>query len=205
MRKSENWISQIVISNHKKLSLADYSMTMKKHSLLPDELIINKIILLRDQKVLVDRDLANLYGVETRVLNQAVKRNIKRFPDDFMFQMTSEEMNIWKSQIVISDNDRMGLRKPPFVFTEQGVAMLSSVLNSDTAILVNIQIMRVFTKLRRLLDSHKEILRKLESIEKKDIEQDEKILLIFEYLKQLEQIKQNDTLLKERKKIGFKP
>jgi hypothetical protein len=194
-----------VISNRKKLSLADYSMTMKKHSLLPDELIINKIILIRDQKVLVDRDLADLYGVETRVLNQAVKRNIKRFPDDFMFQMTSEEMNIWKSQIVISDNDRMGLRKPPFVFTEQGVAMLSSVLNSDTAILVNIQIMRVFTKLRRLLDSHKEILRKLESIEKKDIEQDEKILLIFEYLKQLEQIKQNETLLKERKKIGFKP
>jgi len=180
-------------------------MTMKKHSLLPDELIINKIILLRDQKVLVDRDLADLYGVETRVLNQAVKRNIKRFPDDFMFQMTSEEMNIWKSQIVMSDNDRMGLRKPPFVFTEQGVAMLSSVLNSDTAILVNIQIMRVFTKLRRLLDSHKEILSKLESIEKKDIEQDEKILLIFEYLKQLEQIKKDETLLKERKKIGFKP
>ena len=113
---------------------------MKKQSLLPDELIINKIILLRDQKVLVDRDLADLYGVETRVLNQAVKRNIKRFPDDFMFQMTNEEMNIWKSQIVMSDSDRMGLRKPPFVFTEQGVAMLSSVLNSDTAILVNIQI-----------------------------------------------------------------
>ena len=194
-----------MISNRKKLSLADNLMTMKKHSLLPDELIINKIILLRDQKVLVDRDLADLYGVETRVLNQAVKRNIKRFPDDFMFQMTSEEMNIWKSQIVMSDNDRMGLRKPPFVFTEQGVAMLSSVLNSDTAILVNIQIMRVFTKLRRLLDSHKEILRKLESIEKKDIEQDEKILLIFEYLKQLEQIKKDETLLKERKKIGFKP
>jgi len=194
-----------VISNLKKLSLVDNSIIMIKHSLLPDELIINKIILIRDQKVLVDRDLANLYGVETRVLNQAVKRNIKRFPDDFMFQMTSEEMNIWKSQIVISNNDRMGLRKPPFVFTEQGVAMLSSVLNSDTAILVNVQIMRVFTKLRRLLDSHKEILRKLESIEKKDIEQDEKILLIFEYLKQLEQIKQDETLLKERKRIGFKP
>jgi len=194
-----------VISNRKKLSLVDNSMTMIKHSLLSDELIINKIILLRDQKVLVDRDLADLYGVETRVLNQAVKRNIKRFPDDFMFQMTSEEMNIWKSQIVISNNDRMGLRKPPFVFTEQGVAMLSSVLNSDTAILVNVQIMRVFTKLRRLLDSHKEILLKLESIEKKDIEQDEKILIIFEYLKQLEQIKQDETLLKERKRIGFKP
>ncbi len=178
---------------------------MKKGSLLPDELIINKIILLRDQKVLVDRDLAELYGVDTRILNQAVKRNLKRFPEDFMFQMTKEEFEIWRSQIVISNNDKMGLRRPPYVFTEQGVAMLSSVLNSDTAILVNIQIMRVFTRLRKLLDSHKEILRKLESIEKKDIEQDEKILLIFEYLKQLEHIKQNETLLKERKRIGFKP
>ncbi|HNX89718.1 MAG TPA: hypothetical protein PKH58_11590 [Paludibacteraceae bacterium] len=99
----------------------------------------------------------------------------------------------------------MGLRKPPFVFTEQGVAMLSSVLNSDSAILVNIQIMRVFTKMRALLDSHKEILRKLELIEKKDIEQDEKILLVFEYLKQLEQAKQEETIIKERKRIGFKP
>jgi len=178
---------------------------MKKDTLLPDELIINKIIYLRDQKVLLDRDLAELYGVETRVLNQAVKRNIKRFPDDFMFQMTKEEMGIWKSQIVISDSDRMGLRKPPYVFTEQGVAMLSSVLNSDRAILVNIQIMRVFTKMRTLLESHKEILRKLESLEKKDIEKDEKILLIFEYLKQLEQAKQEKILYRERKRIGFKP
>jgi hypothetical protein len=178
---------------------------MKKGSLLPDELIINKIILLRDQKVLVDRDLAELYGVDTRTLNQAVKRNLKRFPEDFMFQMTKEEFEIWKSQIVISNSDRMGLRRPPYVFTEQGVAMLSSVLNSDRAILVNIQIMRVFTKMRALMDSHKEILRKLESIEKKDIEQDEKILLIFEYLKQLEQAKQEDTIFRERKRIGYKP
>jgi len=178
---------------------------MKKDSLLPDELIINKIILLRDQKVLIDRDLAELYGVETRTLNQAAKRNLKRFPEDFMFQMTKEEFEFWKSQIVISNSDRMGLRKPPFVFTEQGVAMLSSVLNSDRAILVNIQIMRVFTKMRALLYSHKEILRKLDSIEKKDIEQDEKILLIFEYLKQLEQAKQEETIIKERKRIGFKP
>ena len=159
-------------------------MTMEKQPLLPDRVIINKIIVLRDQNVIVDRDLASLYGVETRVLNQAVKRNIKRFPSDFMFQMTPEEMKTWKSQIVISENDKMGLRKPPYVFTEQGVAMLSSVLNSDRAIVVNIQIMRVFTKLRALLESHAEIIRKLDSIEKKDIEQDEKILLIFEYLKQ---------------------
>ena len=121
-----------------------------------------------------------------------------------MFQMTKEEFEIWRSQIVISNNDKMGLRRPPYVFTEQGVAMLSSVLNSDRAILVNIQIMRVFTKMRTLLDSHKEILRKLESIEKKDIEQDEKILLIFEYLKQLEQAKQEETMFRERKRIGFK-
>jgi len=172
--------------------------------MLPDRVIITKIIVLRNQKVIVDRDLANLYGVETRVLNQAVKRNIKRFPEDFMFQMTNEELKAWKSQIVMSESDRMGLRKPPYVFTEQGVAMLSSVLNSDRAILVNIQIMRVFTKLRALLESHAEILRKLDTIEKKDIEQDDKILLIFEYLKQLEQAKQEETSFKERKRIGFK-
>ena len=172
--------------------------------MLPDRVIITKIIVLRDQKVIVDRDLANLYGVETRVLNQAVKRNIKRFPEDFRFQMTNEELKAWKSQIVMSESDRMGLRKPPNVFTEQGVAMLSSVLNSDRAILVNIQIMRVFTKLRALLESHVEILRKLDSIEKKDIEQDDKILLIFEYLKQLEQAKQEVTSFKERKRVGFK-
>jgi hypothetical protein len=181
------------------------SIQMKKGSLLPDELIINKIILLRDQKVLVDRDLAELYDVDTRTLNQAVKRNLKRFPEDFMFQMTKEEFEIWRSQIVISNNDKMGLRRPPYAFTEQGVAMLSSVLNSDRAILVNIQIMRVFTKMRALLESHKEILRKLESLEKKDIEQEDKILLIFEYLKQLEQAKQEETQLRERKRIGFKP
>jgi hypothetical protein len=178
---------------------------MKKRTLLPDELIINKIILLRDQKVLVDRDLAELYDVDTRTLNQAVKRNLKRFPEDFMFQMTKEEFEIWRSQIVISNNDKMGLRRPPYVFTEQGVAMLSSVLNSDRAILVNIQIMRVFTKMRALLESHKEILRKLELLEKKDIEQEDKILLIFEYLKQLEQAKQEETQFRERKRIGFKP
>ena len=177
---------------------------MKKGTLLPDELIINKIILLRDQKVLVDRDLAELYDVDTRTLNQAVKRNLKRFPEDFMFQMTKEEFEIWRSQIVITNNDKMGLRRPPYVFTEQGVAMLSSVLNSDRAILVNIQIMRVFTKMRALLESHKEILRKLESLEKKDIEQEDKILLIFEYLKQLEQAKQEETQFRERKRIGFK-
>jgi hypothetical protein len=165
---------------------------------------MNKIYLIRGQKVMIDRDLAELYDVETRVLNQAVRRNEKRFPVDFMFQMSREEMEEWKSQIVISNKEKMGFRKPPLVFTEQGVAMLSSVLNSERAIMVNIQIIRVFTKMREMLTTHKEILRKLEIIEKKDIEQDEKIMLIFEYLHQFEQLKQLETEQKERTIIGYK-
>ena len=177
---------------------------MKDLQILSDETIINKIFFIRGHKVMMDRDLAELYGVDTRTLNQSVKRNLKRFPEDFMFQMTPDELKTWKSQIVISNSERMGLRKPPFVFTEQGVAMLSSVLNSDRAISVNIQIIRVFTKMRTLLESHKEILKKLDTIERKDIEQDGNIALIFEYLKQLEQSKQEDTAFRERKRIGFK-
>ena len=158
---------------------------MKDLQILPDETIINRIFIVRGHKVMMDRDLADLYGVDTRTLNQAIKRNIKRFPDDFMFQMTPDELKKWKSQIVISNSEKMGIRKLPYVFTEQGVAMLSSVLKSDRAIMVNIQIIRVFTKMRALLDSHKEILKKLETLERKDIEQDNNITLIFEYLKQL--------------------
>ena len=172
--------------------------------ILPDEAIIDKIYVIRNKKVMIDRDLAELYGVETRALNQAVRRNEMRFPVDFMFQMTVKEMQDWKSQIVISNSEKMGLRKPPLVFTEQGVAMLSSVLNSERAIMVNITIIRVFTKMRELVEVHKEILLKLEQIEKKDIEQDDKISLIFEYLKQLEQTKQQDLEQKNRPKIGFK-
>ncbi len=172
--------------------------------ILPDEAIINKIYVMRGKKVMVDRDLAELYGVETRVLNQAVRRNEKRFPEDFMFQMTSEEVHDWKSQIVISNTEKMGLRKPPLVFTEQGVAMLSSILNSERAIMVNIAIIRVFTKMRELVETHKEIVQKLEQLEKKDIEQDDKIMLIFEYLKQFEQTKRQELEQKDRPKIGYK-
>ena len=172
--------------------------------ILPDGLIINKIYVIRGKKVMVDRDLAELYEVETRALNQAVRRNEKRFPEDFMFQMTAEEMQNWKSQIVISNAEKMGLRKPPLVFTEQGVAMLSSVLNSERAIMVNIAIIRVFTKMRELVEIHKEILQKLEQIESTEIEQDNKIMLIFEYLKQLEQAKQQELEQKERPLIGFR-
>jgi len=175
---------------------------MKEIKILPDETIINKIYIIREKKVMIDRDLAELYGVDTRVLNQAVKRNLKRFPDDFMFQLTDEEFRNLRSQIVTSSWG--GSRFRPMVFTEQGVAMLSSVLNSERAISVNIQIIRVFTRMRTMIESHKDILRKLEQLEKKDLELDEKVTLIFEYLKELEQSKQEETDFKPRKRIGFK-
>ena len=172
--------------------------------MLPDEIIVNKIYYIREQKVMIDRDLANLYGVETRILNQSVKRNIKRFPEDFMFQMTDEEFKNWKSQIVISNKENMGLRKPPLVFTEQGVAMLSSVLNSDIAIAVNIQIIRVFTKMKKMLSAHNEILHKLEILEKNHAKHDDEIILIFDYIKKLEQSKEQELEYKNRNRIGFK-
>jgi cell shape-determining protein MreC len=175
---------------------------MKEIKILPDETILNKIYIIREKKVMIDRDLAELYGVDTRVLNQAVKRNLKRFPDDFMFQLTDEEFRNLRSQIVTSSWG--GSRFRPMVFTEQGVAMLSSVLNSERAISVNIQIIRMFTRMRTMIESHKDILRKLEQLEKKDLELDEKVNLIFEYLKELEQSKQEETDFKPRKRIGFK-
>ena len=117
------------------------------------QLIQNKIYLIRGHRVMIDRDLAEIYGVETRTLNQAVKRNFERFPDDFMFQLTDLEFQDWKSQIVISNSNNMGLRKKPYVFTELGVAMLSSVLNSKTAIQINMGIMRAFVAIRQSLIS----------------------------------------------------
>ena len=149
---------------------------------MPNERIISRIFLIRGKKVMIDRDLANLYGVETRSLNQAVRRNIDRFPVDFMFQLNQEETNIWKSQIVISVADKKGLRKSPLVFTEQGVAMLSSVLNSKKAIMVNIQIIRTFTQLRELLSTNKDLREKIENIEKK---YDKQLREIFEAIKYL--------------------
>ncbi len=167
--------------------------------LVPDEVVLSKIYEIRGQKVMIDRDLAELYGVETRVLNQAVRRNIQRFPEDFMFQMTSDEMEEWKSQIVISNREKMGLRKPPLLFTEQGVTMLSCVLNSERAIIVNIQIIRIFIKLRSLILSHKDLLLKMNDLEKRVGKQDAKIKMIFDYLKQF--ITEQE---KPRTPIGFK-
>jgi hypothetical protein len=170
--------------------------------MIPDEIIMNKIFLIRDMKVMLDKDLAELYGVSTGNLNKAVNRNIKRFPDDFMFRLAKQEFDNLIFQIGTSSWG--GTRKLPNAFTEQGVAMLSSVLHSERAIMVNIQIIRVFTRIRHLLETHSEILRKLEQIEKKDVEQDQQIILVFEYLKQLEQAKQQQDDQARRKRIGFK-
>jgi hypothetical protein len=152
---------------------------------------------------MLDSDLANLYGVETKRLKESVRRNIDRFPEDFMFVLTNEEVKILRSQIASSSWG--GSRHGSMVFTEQGVAMLSSILNSKRAILVNIRIIRVFVRIRRMIESHSEILKKLEMLEKKDMELDDKETLIFEFLKQLEQTKQEETDFRKRKRIGFKP
>jgi hypothetical protein len=150
---------------------------------ISEDRIINKIYLIRGKKVMLDRDLAELYGVETRVLNQAVRRNEKRFPGDFMFQLTEGEFKDLISQNVTSSWG--GVRKLPLAFTEQGVAMLSSVLNSETAIEVNIHIIRIFTRMRELLLNHKDILLKLEQLERQVIQNSEDIQMIFAALKEL--------------------
>ncbi len=150
--------------------------------IVKQDIIEKKIFLIRGLNVMLDRDLAELYGVETRVLNQAVRRNKERFPTDFMFQLTKEEMNNWKSQIVISNSDMMGLRKRPLAFTEQGVAMLSSVLNSKRAIQVNIGIMRIFVNIRRLVSTNKGMLNRLVQLEYKVQSHDKKIRTIFEVI-----------------------
>ncbi|MBU8891302.1 MAG: ORF6N domain-containing protein [Bacteroidales bacterium] len=170
--------------------------------MLTDELIIHKIYVIRGKKVMIDRDLAELYGVETKQLKRAVKRNLKRFPEDFMFELKQSEFENLRSQFGTSSWG--GIRYMPMAFTEQGAAMLSSVLNNDRAILVNIQIIRVFTRMREMLETHKEILQKLDQLQKKEIEQDEKIMLIFEYLKQLEQVKQEELEQSKRNRIGYK-
>ncbi len=154
--------------------------------LIPVERIEKAILLIRGQNVMLDQNLAQLYDVPTKVLNQAVKRNLSRFPADFMFQLSAEEFENWKSQIVTSNPGvKMGLRKRSYAFTEQGVAMLSSVLHSDRAIEVNIAIMRAFVQLREILGTHKDLARKLAELEKKLGEHDEKFQIVFEAIRQL--------------------
>ncbi|MBL8823940.1 MAG: ORF6N domain-containing protein [Planctomycetia bacterium] len=149
---------------------------------IPTETIEHSILLIRGHKVMLDEDLALLFGVPTKVFNQSVKRNIERFPDDFMFQLTAEENENLRSQFVTSSSRHGGRRSLPYAFTEQGVAMLSSVLNSPRAIEVNIAIMRAFVRLRELLLSNKDLARKLEQMEKK---YDAKFKVVFDAIRQL--------------------
>lgn len=168
---------------------------MVETDLVATEQITGKIYFIRSVKVMLDRDLATLYEVETRVLKQAVRRNIQRFPDDFMFELTKKEFADWRSQFVTSNSDKIGLRYSPMVFTEQGVAMLSSILKSDRAIQVNIQIMRIFTKMRRMITEHEELRTAVEELKQQT---GEKFEVVFSVL---------DKLLtdenKPNRKIGF--
>ncbi|MBN8702928.1 MAG: ORF6N domain-containing protein [Bacteroidetes bacterium] len=169
--------------------------------MISDSSIINQIYFIRRQKVMIDRDLAILYGVETRTLKQAVNRNMQRFPADFMFEMSITEFENWRSQFVTSNSDKMGLRHKPYCFTEQGVAMLSSILKSEKAILVNIQIIRIFTRLKQMLIDSTEIRLEIEQIKQKLGNQSKNIELVFQYLDKLLEKKENKQ---ERPKIGYK-
>jgi len=147
---------------------------------------------------MLDADLAELYEVKTKVLLQAVKRNMERFPEDFMFQLSKEELDNWRSQIVTSNpTAKMGLRRRPYVFTEQGIAMLSSVLRSKRAITVNIEIMRAFVRLREMVSSHKELAKKLNDLEKK---YDAQFKVVFDAIRQL----MTPVKPKDKRKIGFR-
>lgn len=171
-------------------------------SVISDNVVINKIYELRGRKVMIDRDLAELYGVQTRVLKQTVKRNLSRFPEDFMFEMTKQELDDWRSQFVISNTDKKGLRHLPFCFTEHGVLMLSSVLNSPQAVQINIQIVRIFTRLREVISEHNELKLEIEAIKKKLNSHDKNIEVVFSYLDELVEKKEKP---KSRKRIGYMP
>jgi hypothetical protein len=170
---------------------------MIKDKIIPIEGIENKIYLIQGQKVMLDRDLAILYGVETRVLKQAVKRNLKRFPEDFMFVLGNKDIELLVSQNVIPSRSYFGGSRP-FAFSEQGVSMLSTVLNSEKAIMVNIAIMRAFVKLRQILATHKELAAKLAELERKYEGHDVNIRQIFNAIRQL-----MSPPVKKKKKIGF--
>ena len=196
--------SQIATLKKYKLVCENLSVMTGKdlHVTIADEVVMNKIYVIRGEKVMLDRDLAVLFDVKAIRLREQVKRNIEKFPLHFMFQLTYEEVEIMVSQNAIPSRKHLG-GALPYVFTEHGVLQLANVLKSVRASQVSIKIIEVFIKMRKLLTSHTEILQKLERIEKKDIEQDDKIMLIFEYLKQLEKTKQEELEYKNRPRIGF--
>lgn len=172
---------------------------MSQNLIISEETISDKIYFIRNQKVMLDRDLALLYGIENKRLNEQVKRNISRFPEDFMFQLNQIEFQNLKSQIATSSWG--GSRKLPFAFTEHGVLMLSSILNSDKAIQTNIQIMRIFTKVRQMLLDTTDLKIDIMQIQKKLENHDKNIELVFSYLDELTDKKENE---KPRTKIGYK-
>ena len=170
------------------------------NSLIPVESIAQKIYLIRGKKVMLDSDLTELYGVATFRLNEQVKRNMKRFSNDFMFQLSNKEFHFLTSQIAISKKTRGGRRYLPYVFTEQGVAMLSSVLRSKKAIYINILIMRAFVRIREFLATNKQIAEKVEKFEKKLLEHDEHLITIYKIIKEF-----LNKPKEEKKQIGFRP
>lgn len=172
---------------------------MKKELVIPDEIVMNQIYYIRNQKVMLDKELAELYQVTTGALNQAVARNIKRFPPDFMFQLNEKEWANLKSQTVMSSWG--GSRKLPYAFTEQGVAMLSGILKSERAIAVNIQIMRIFIRIRQMFIDNTELRLEIEKIKGKLDNQDKKMEIVFRYLDELIEVKEKPKL---RKRIGYK-
>jgi hypothetical protein len=171
-------------------------------AIVSDDTVINKIYEIRGLKVMLDSDLAELYGVETRILNQAIKRNNERFPEDFMFQLSNNEWESLRSQFVTSNKSRGGRTYLPNVFTEHGVLMLSSVLNSTQAIQVNIQIVRIFSRLRTLLAENSELKLEIKEVKERLISHDKSITTIFKYVDELIQQKENPP---KRRRIGFKP
>jgi len=164
--------------------------------ILPDVVVINKIYLIRGQNVMIDSDLAELYQLETKRINEQVKRNLARFPEDFMFRINEEEFDNLKSQFATASWG--GRRNLPYVFTEHGILMLSSVLSSERAISINIQIMRMFIKMRELLLSHKDLFLQMEEIRKRIGSHDDKLEMIYNYLKRFRNSEE------QIKKIGFK-
>lgn len=161
---------------------------VERAKIIADEVIMNKIVIIRNQRVMIDSDMAELYGVSTKRLNEAVKRNLKRFPVDFMFQLTITE----KEELVANCDHLKKLKFSPylpFAFTEHGAVMLASVLNSERAITVNIQIVRIFNKMREMMLLHKDLLLEMQKINSILVDHNDKIELIFEYLKQFEQTK----------------
>ena len=172
-----------------------------KNSLIPTEIIERKIYLIRGIKVMLDSDLAELYQVETRTLIQAVKRNINRFPPEFMFQLSENEFKKWRSQIVMSNSGaKMGLRRPPYAFTEHGVTMLASVLRSEKAVEISIYVVRAFIKIREMLATHKNLIKEFEKMKKIQKNQGQHIINILNVISQL----LNPPIDSQKEPIGFR-